>query len=96
MIAQTYNHLINLPSTGLRFFTVYGPWGRPNMAPIIFNKSTLNKESIKVFNNGYMSRDFTYIDDFTNGIFKFCSKPGTILKAFYKSNPDPSTSYCTS
>ena len=63
LIAHTYSHLYNLPTTGLRFFTVYGPWGRPDMALFLFTKSIINKTPIKVFNNGDMSRDFTYIDD---------------------------------
>ena len=63
ILAHSYSHLYELPSTGLRFFTVYGPWGRPDMAPMIFTESIFNKKSIKVFNNGEMARDFTYIDD---------------------------------
>ena len=63
LIAHSYSHLFNLPSTGLRFFTVYGPWGRPDMAPMIFTDAILNKKQIRIFNNGIMSRDFTYIDD---------------------------------
>jgi UDP-glucuronate 4-epimerase len=68
LMAHTYSHLFSLPSTGLRFFTVYGPWGRPDMAPILFANAIMNDEPIKVFNNGDMSRDFTYIDDIVNGI----------------------------
>ncbi|SHJ70627.1 UDP-glucuronate 4-epimerase [Maribacter aquivivus] len=68
LMAHTYSHLYNLPTTGLRFFTVYGPWGRPDMAPILFADAITKGKAIKVFNNGDMSRDFTYIDDIINGI----------------------------
>ena len=68
LMAHSYSHLFNLKTTGLRFFTVYGPWGRPDMAMYIFAKQILNNETIKVFNNGNMKRDFTYIDDIINGI----------------------------
>ncbi|NME72229.1 NAD-dependent epimerase/dehydratase family protein [Flammeovirga aprica] len=70
LMAHTYNHLYNINCTGLRFFTVYGPWGRPDMAPMLFAKAILNGDSIKVFNNGELERDFTYIDDIINGIAK--------------------------
>ncbi len=69
-MAHTYSHLYNIPSTGLRFFTVYGPWGRPDMAYFIFTKSILEGKEIKVFNNGDMSRDFTYIDDIIKGVLR--------------------------
>ena len=68
LMAHTYSHLFGIPTTGLRFFTVYGPWGRPDMAPILFADAISNNRSIKVFNNGNMSRDFTYIDDIVNGV----------------------------
>lgn len=68
LMAHTYSHLYNLPTTGLRFFTVYGPWGRPDMAPMLFADAITKGKAIKVFNNGDMSRDFTYIDDIINGI----------------------------
>ena len=68
LMAYTYSHLFGIPTSGLRFFTVYGPWGRPDMAPILFADAIANNRSIKVFNNGNMSRDFTYIDDIVNGI----------------------------
>ena len=68
LMAHTYSHLFNIPTTGLRFFTVYGPWGRPDMAIYLFADAISNNRSIKVFNNGNMSRDFTYIDDIINGI----------------------------
>lgn len=68
LLAHSYSHLYKLPTTGLRFFTVYGPWGRPDMAPMLFADSIYNNKAIKVFNNGDMLRDFTYIDDITEGI----------------------------
>lgn len=70
LMAHTYSYLHSLPCTGLRFFTVYGPWGRPDMAPFIFVKSILNNEKIKIFNHGKMMRDFTYVDDVIEGIIK--------------------------
>lgn len=74
LMAHTYSHLYNIPTTGLRFFTVYGPWGRPDMAPILFAKAIINGEPISVFNNGDLSRDFTYIDDIVNGVVKVIDK----------------------
>ena len=82
-----------MPITGLRFFTVYGPWGRPDMAPMIFTKAILSKEPINVFNNGNMSRSFTYIDDIVETIYKLISKPATPDDKFSRYNPDPSTSW---
>ena len=70
LMAHTYSHLFNLPTTGLRFFTVYGPWGRPDMATMLFAKAILNGDPIKVFNNGNLSRDFTYVDDIVEGLVK--------------------------
>jgi UDP-glucuronate 4-epimerase len=70
LMAYTYSHLYNISTTGLRFFTVYGPWGRPDMAPMLFAKAMLDGEGIKVFNHGNLERDFTYIDDIVNGIYK--------------------------
>lgn len=70
LMAHTYSHLYNIPSTGLRFFTVYGPWGRPDMSPFLFADAILHKQPIKVFNNGDMLRDFTYIDDIVEGIIR--------------------------
>tara|TARA_Y100001978_G_C23701011_1_gene440923 strand:+ start:4858 stop:5886 length:1029 start_codon:yes stop_codon:yes gene_type:complete len=92
-MAHSYSHLFNIPSTGLRFFTVYGPWGRPDMAPMIFARSILNREPIHVFNNGDMARDFTFIDDIVEGIFLCSKKPATIDLNFDKKNPNPSTSF---
>jgi UDP-glucuronate 4-epimerase len=70
LMAHTYSHLYNLPTTGLRFFTVYGPWGRPDMAPFLFTDAIANNRPIKVFNNGKMQRDFTYIDDIVEGLIR--------------------------
>ncbi len=75
LMAHTYSHLYYIPTTGLRFFTVYGPWGRPDMAPMLFANAITKGEPIKVFNNGEMERDFTYIDDIVEGIFKTIDKP---------------------
>ena len=75
LIAHSYSHLYNLPVTGLRFFTVYGPWGRPDMALFLFTKAILNNEEINIYNHGKMTRDFTYIDDIVEGIYRCCFKP---------------------
>ena len=74
-MAHTYSHLYNIPTTGLRFFTVYGPWGRPDMAPMLFADAISNNRSINVFNHGDMSRDFTYIDDIVSGIELLLDNP---------------------
>lgn len=91
LMAHTYSHLYGIPATGLRFFTVYGPWGRPDMAPMLFAKAMLAGEPIKVFNNGQMQRDFTYIDDIVEGIMRCCDKPATANPDFDSSNPDPAS-----
>ncbi len=75
LMAHTYSHLYSLPTTGLRFFTVYGPWGRPDMALFLFTKAILNNEPIKIFNNGNMLRDFTYIEDLVESLYRLISKP---------------------
>ena len=93
LIAHTYSHLYNIPTTGLRFFTVYGPWGRPDMAPMIFTKAIFEKKPIEIFNNGNMMRDFTYIDDVINAIIKLIHKPAIIDEEFDKFNPNPSSSW---
>ena len=93
LVAHTYSHLYNLPTTGLRFFTVYGPWGRPDMALFLFTKAILNYESIKVFNNGNMQRDFTYIDDVVESIYRLIKKPPKANNFFDKSKIDPSISW---
>ena len=92
LIAHAYSHLFNLPTTGLRFFTVYGPWGRPDMALFLFTKAMLNNEPINVYNNGDMMRDFTYIDDITEGIFRVTNKPATPDPYWTAENPDPASS----
>ncbi len=92
LMAHTYSHLYNLPATGLRFFTVYGPWGRPDMAPMLFAKAILTGKPIKIFNFGNMQRDFTYIDDIVEGIFRCCFKVATKDIHFDSLKPDPSTS----
>ena len=89
VMAHSYSHLFNIPSTGLRFFTVYGPWGRPDMAPMIFAKSILNKEKINIFNYGDMIRDFTYIDDVVETVFRCCFKPAKEAEDFEKYKPQP-------
>nr|WP_036924284.1 SDR family NAD(P)-dependent oxidoreductase [Prochlorococcus marinus] len=93
MLAHSYSHLFKIPSTGLRFFTVYGPYGRPDMAPMIFADSILNRKPINVFNNGDMSRDFTFISDIVEAIYKCCLKKPISNKSFYDHRPEPSTSF---
>ena len=80
LMAHSYSHLYQIPTTGLRFFTVYGPWGRPDMAPMIFAKAILEGKKIEIFNGGKMRRDFTYIDDVVEGIYRCCLKPAKIDK----------------
>ena len=80
LMAQSYSHLYKIPCTGLRFFTVYGPWGRPDMAPMIFANAILNEKPIKLFNYGNMKRDFTYIDDIVEAIFLCCKKPAKSME----------------
>ena len=91
LMAHTYSHLYGLSATGLRFFTVYGPWGRPDMAPMLFARAILAGEPIKVFNHGKMQRDFTYIDDIVEGVLRCCDKPATANAAFDPLQPDPAT-----
>ena len=93
LMAHSYSHLYGIPCTGLRFFTVYGPWGRPDMAPMIFAKSILNKKPINVFNFGKMKRDFTYIDDIVEGLYRCCYKPAYIDLNFDQMNPNLNTSF---
>ena len=93
LMAHTYSHLYGLPSTGLRFFTVYGPWGRPDMALFIFTKAILNNEPIKIFNHGKMIRDFTYIDDIVKSILEVIKKPPKENNCFNTDNPNPSRSW---
>ena len=91
-MAHNYRHLFNIPTTALRFFTVYGPWGRPDMALFIFTKAILEGKPIKVFNNGNMKRDFTYIDDIIEGVFRVMQKPAEPNNNFDSNNPDPAFS----
>ncbi len=93
LMAHTYSHLYGLSATGLRFFTVYGPWGRPDMALFIFTKSIIEGKPIKIFNKGKMKRDFTYINDITESLVLILNKPATIDLAFDPMNPNPSTSW---
>lgn len=93
LMAHSYSHLYGLPATGLRFFTVYGPWGRPDMAPMLFAKAILTRTPIKLFNNGNMSRDFTYIDDIVEGIVRCLDRPATAAATFNFKEPDPATSW---
>ena len=92
LMAHTYSHLYNLPTTGLRFFTVYGPWGRPDMACFLFTKAITEGRPIQVFNNGEMRRDFTFIDDIVNGIIKVVDKPAQKNNSWNAMEPDPGTS----
>ncbi len=94
LMAHTYSHLFGLPTTGLRFFTVYGPWGRPDMAPVLFAKAILAGEPINVFNNGDMERDFTYIDDIVEGVVRVINKVPEPDPQWNSDSPDPATSYC--
>jgi UDP-glucuronate 4-epimerase len=92
LMAHAYSHLFNIPVTGLRFFTVYGPWGRPDMALFIFTSSILAGKPIDVFNNGKMERDFTYIDDIVKGIGRIVESPPKGTTQWDGKNPDPSIS----
>ncbi|WP_163339604.1 NAD-dependent epimerase [Desulfopila sp. IMCC35008] len=94
LMAHTYSHLFGLPTTGLRFFTVYGPWGRPDMALFLFTKAILAGEPINVFNNGNMERDFTFIHDIVEGVFRVIYKVPEPNPAWSSADPDPATSYC--
>ncbi len=91
-MAHTYSHLYNLPTTGLRFFTVYGPWGRPDMALFKFTKAILAGETISVFNYGKHTRDFTYIDDIVEGVVRVLDQTATPNPKWSSDLPDPSTS----
>ena len=92
LMAHTYSHLYNLPTTGLRFFTVYGPWGRPDMALLKFTKAILAGEPIQVFNHGRHRRDFTYIDDIVEGVIRVLDQPAAANPAWKGNSPDPGTS----
>jgi len=94
LMAHTYSHLYGLPATGLRFFTVYGPWGRPDMAYFLFTKAILAGKPINVFNHGKMKRDFTYIDDIIEGVVRVIGNVPRENAGWDRENPDPATSYC--
>ena len=91
LMAHTYSHLYHLPTTGLRFFTVYGPWGRPDMALFLFANAMMSGEAINIFNNGKMIRDFTYIDDIVEGVVRVLDKPATSNPCYSAETPDPAT-----
>lgn len=92
LMAHTYSHLFRLPTTGLRFFTVYGPWGRPDMALFLFTRAILAGEPIKVFNHGQMVRDFTYIDDIAEGVVRVLDRPATADASYDALQSDPARS----
>jgi len=92
LMAHVYSHLFKIPTTGLRFFTVYGPWGRPDMALFIFTKAILEKRPIEVFNEGNMVRDFTFVDDIVEGVVRVIDNPPTANAQWDPKQPDPSTS----
>ena len=93
LMAHTYSHLYGLPCTGLRFFTVYGPWGRPDMALFLFTKAILKGRPIEVFNHGRMQRDFTYIDDIVEGVVRVMGRLPAPTPGWSGDAPDPGTSY---
>ena len=93
LMAHTYSALYNLPTTGLRFFTVYGPWGRPDMALFLFTKAILEGKPIDVFNHGKMRRDFTYVDDIVESIVRLVPKPAQPNKEWSGMQPDPASSF---
>jgi UDP-glucuronate 4-epimerase len=92
LMAHTYSHLFDIPTTGLRFFTVYGPWGRPDMALFLFTKAILEGRPIEVFNEGRMQRDFTYIDDIVEGVVRVVDRPPAPDPAWSSAAPDPASS----
>jgi UDP-glucuronate 4-epimerase len=92
LMAHSYSHLYRLPTTGLRFFTVYGPWGRPDMALFLFAKNIIEGKPINVFNYGNHTRDFTYVSDIVEGVIRACDKPAAPNPAWDARNPDPATS----
>lgn len=93
LLAHSYSANFNLPTTGLRFFTVYGPWGRPDMALFLFTKAILEGKPVDVFNDGRMRRDFTYIDDIIEGIFRLITKPAAADPTWDALSPDPASSF---
>ncbi|MGH6648055.1 NAD-dependent epimerase [Aquabacterium sp.] len=93
LMAHSYSHLFGLPTTGLRFFTVYGPWGRPDMAPMLFTSAILAGKPITVFNHGQMQRDFTYVDDIVAGVLATLDRPPQGDASFDRQQPSPSASW---
>ena len=93
LMAHSYAHLYDLPCTGLRFFTVYGPWGRPDMALFLFTQKILAGEPIQVFNYGHHQRDFTYVEDIVEGVIRVCDNPAAGSPEWSSNAPDPATSY---
>ncbi len=93
LMAHTYSHLFNVPTTGLRFFTVYGPWGRPDMALFLFTKAILEGRAIDIFNHGKMKRDFTYIDDIVQGVIRTMDRVPEADPGYDSNNPDPGRSH---
>ncbi len=93
LMAHTYSHLFGLPTTGLRFFTVYGPWGRPDMALFLFTKAILEGRPIDVFNHGQMRRDFTFVDDIAEGVIRVTDRVAEPDPAFNADDPSPATSH---
>jgi UDP-glucuronate 4-epimerase len=93
LMAHTYSHLFNVPTTGLRFFTVYGPWGRPDMALFLFTKAILEGRAIDIFNHGKMKRDFTYIDDIVQGVIRTMDRVPEADASYDSNNPDPGRSH---
>lgn len=93
LMAHTYSHLYNLPTTGLRFFTVYGPWGRPDMSLFTFTRNILEGKPIDVFNYGHHRRDFTYIDDVVEGVIRVIDQPAQVNAGWAGEHPDPATSF---
>ncbi len=91
-MAHAYSHLYRLPTTGLRFFTVYGPWGRPDMAPMLFASAIAEGRPIRLFNEGRHSRDFTYVGDIVEGVIRASDRPATPDPDWDPANPDPATS----
>lgn len=93
LMAHVYSHLFGIPATGLRYFTVYGPWGRPDMSPILFARAIMEEKPIQVFNHGDMKRDFTYIDDAVEGTLRVLDQPAASEPGFDARAPDPATSW---
>jgi UDP-glucuronate 4-epimerase len=92
LMAHAYSHLFGLPTTGLRFFSVYGPWGRPDMAYWIFTEAIMEGSPIRLFNHGRMRRDFTYIDDVTEAVVRLVDRPATANPKWSGDSPDPASS----